>query len=121
MVDKIEWDALLVEESSDGPIRRPGFLGGVWRVEVDADDALEVVVSGHDFLAGRLRLVARVRARRLASSFDSLRRYELPSIETTSDRWTSRSTIVTTHVALGKTSPHSAKGLFVEMMVGRFS
>ncbi len=39
----------------------------------------------------------------------------------TSDRWTSRSTMVTTQVALGKTSPHSAKGLLVVMTVGRFS
>ncbi len=40
---------------------------------------------------------------------------------TTSDRWTMRSTMVTTHVALGETSPHCAKGLLVVMTVGRFS
>ncbi len=37
---------------------------------------------------------------------------------TISERWTRRSTNVTTHVALGKVSPYSGNGLFVVMMIG---
>jgi hypothetical protein len=40
---------------------------------------------------------------------------------TISDRCTRRSTRVTTQAALGNTSPHSAKGLFVVMNLPRCS
>src|SRR5690606_25688400 len=72
----------------------------------------------HATVVSQSALASRRARRSAALSRASFRRYDSPSTCTISALCTSRSTNVTTHVALGNTSFHSAKARFVVRIVG---
>lgn len=72
--DGLQRDAPLVEVPCNRPVPAAGFLRGVWGEGVEPEDFFEKVVPSHERGFERLALLARLRARDRAASFDSFRR-----------------------------------------------